>query len=159
MIGIDIDQLRLYIIEPVLKQLNMYSDAAINLMLGTAAQESGCGHYIHQIKGPALGIYQMEPATHDDIWNNFIAYHPNYKYIVELYLSTHNVSTHNSDEIIWNLKYATAMCRLKYFRVPKKLPEANDIIGLATYWKNYYNTEKGKGTISAFIHNYNKYIV
>ena len=55
-----------YVIEPVLKTLDLYSEDAVNLVLGTACVESECGRWLHQLgTGPALGIYQMEPDTHD----------------------------------------------------------------------------------------------
>ena len=63
------------VINPVLRSMDAWSIAAENLILGTAVQESECGYYLHQLgDGPALGIYQMEPATHDDCWNNFLKY-------------------------------------------------------------------------------------
>ena len=45
----------------------MYSPVAENLIMGTAAQESGFT-YIKQLGGgPALGMFQVEPATAEDI--------------------------------------------------------------------------------------------
>ena len=46
------------------------------------------------------------------------------------------------------------MARIKYWRVPKKLPVENDIEGMAKYWKDYYNTSLGKGTPEKFIKAY-----
>ena len=42
---------------------NYESKNANFLSLCTAAIESNCGYYIKQVGGPALGIWQMEPAT------------------------------------------------------------------------------------------------
>jgi len=50
------------------------------------------------------------------------------------------------------------MCRLHYRRVNAPLPKANDIQGMADYWKAHYNTVKGKGTPSEFVTHYNQYI-
>ena len=73
--GINPNQLLRYVIKPALTLLDMESPAAEALMLGTVAQESHCGRYLHQLgKGPALGIFQMEPTTYRDIWENYIAY-------------------------------------------------------------------------------------
>ncbi len=73
-------QLHDYIIKPTLEYMggNYNSDKARFLLLCTAAIESNCGYYIKQVDGPALGIWQMEPATHDDIWENCDALHPVY---------------------------------------------------------------------------------
>ena len=158
------NQLKKYVVEPTLKEIDLYSEAAVNLILGTAAQESRCGHYIHQVNGPALGIYQMEPLTNDDIWNSYLAYHIDLMddlleaigYDCGNYALT-NIAF-NSERLIWDLKYATIMCRLHYYRVPVPLPRAEDLSGLAAYWKKYYNTEKGKGTEQEFIKNYRSLI-
>ena len=146
--------LKEYVIEPTLDYLELKSDAAVNLLLGTASQESNLGRYIKQIKGPALGIYQMEPATHQDIWDNYLKYKP------ELADKVRSLSSKNkaTTELITNLAYATAMARIHYLRVREALPEADDIKGLARYWKKYYNTELGKGTDEEFVHNYLRFI-
>jgi hypothetical protein len=39
------------------------------------------------------------------------------------------------------------MCRVHYLRVKEALPTENDAAGMASYWKRYYNTVLGKGTI------------
>ena len=64
MSGIKASELRQYVIRPTLKAINLWSIAAENLLLGTAAQESQLGHYLTQVKGPALGIYQIEQSVH-----------------------------------------------------------------------------------------------
>ena len=71
--SIKIDQLK-KAIEEVLDYLNLNSLSAVNLLLGTAAQESRLGEYIEQVNGPALGIFQMEPKTEIDIFRNFLTY-------------------------------------------------------------------------------------
>ena len=55
-------------------QTVLVSQEAENLLMGTAAQESALGEYIRQLgNGPALGIFQMEPETFDDIVRNYLA--------------------------------------------------------------------------------------
>lgn len=144
-------QLKSLVIEPVLKDYTLYSEAAVNLLLGTCAQESRMGYYLKQVKGPALGIYQMEPKSHHDICENVIRAHPD-RFIYK------NDENDEVDGLVSDLKYATIMCRLQYWRFPEALPKANDIEGLAKYWKKYYNTEKGKGTVEQFVENYHKYV-
>src|SRR3546814_18753812 len=64
------------VIRPTLEKLDLYSPAAANLLLGTALTESTIGGAtcLVQKGGPALGIYQIEPATHLDCWRNFLVY-------------------------------------------------------------------------------------
>jgi hypothetical protein len=151
---IRVSDLREHVIRPTLKLLNMGSLAAENLLLGTCAQESRLGTYLKQRNGPALGIYQIEPATHDDLWKNFISFHPDL-------LSTLMAINHypRYESLVTDLSYATAIARLVYYRAPEKLPDANDVEGLAAYWKAHYNTPLGKGTVKEFIDNYNSLVL
>lgn len=156
--GIGAADLRQYIIGPTLKNLNLWSLAAENLLLGTAAQESKLGSYLHQINGPALGLYQIEPNTHSDLWGNFLNFRPQLSALVRgLVPSSFNVNDSVS-ELIWNLSYATAIARLIYERIPAALPDADDIQGLGAYWKQYYNTSNGAGDVSEFVENYQNLI-
>lgn len=155
----NISQLRDLIIEPVLTYLGINpqnKQAAIALLLGTAIQESQAGHYIKQLgQGPALGIYQMEPATHDDIWLNYLIYQPVLRESVNKLLG---IWPAKLTQLKFNLAYSTAMCRIYYLRVKEPLPDPADLVGQATYWKKYYNTTLGSGTIEQYITAYKTYI-
>lgn len=146
-----VEQLREEIIRPALQLLDRWSEAAENLLLGTCAQESRLGTYVKQIKGPALGIYQMEPATHHDLWQHYLKYREELAEPIRQGLGGLKPT---EDMLIYNLRYATQMARVHYQRVPEKLPNARDVPGLALYWKEYYNTGLGKGTPAEFEHNY-----
>lgn len=146
------DQLKKHIIQPALKTLVMQSDAAVNLLLGTCAQESAMGHYLRQINGPALGIYQIEPATHRDLYDNYLKHRPHMLNKLRL------INIKSEQALIGDLNYSTAVARLIYYRCPDPLPEANDVVGLAKYWKKNYNTYQGKGTVDEFCANYRKYV-
>lgn len=135
------------------------------MLLGTVAQESGMGQYLHQIKGPALGIYQMEPRTHKDIWVNYLKYHTSTREGVMTFIApasklySEGVGFWSSaSALMWNLNYATIMARLHYWRVAQPLPRAEDIDGMARYWKTHYNTFRGAGTRDEFIMNYRRYV-
>jgi len=157
--SINKDQLRELIVE-TLKEIDLYSESAVELLMGTAAVESNLGTYIKQVKGPALGIFQMEPATHDDIWLNYLHYKP------ILFSKDHKIKRfrnkklydHFSETLYYNLKYAIIMARIHYLRVPDALPKDGDIEGLAKYWKDHFNTFLGKGKQTDFIDKYNKYV-
>lgn len=150
-------QLRDCIIQPVLDDFKLNSESAQNLLLGTCAQESAFGTYLHQMEGgPALGIYQMEPTTHADIIKNYIVYHPEID--TKLALNFGPIQHIYPQRLIGDLWYATIFARLHYYRVSEPLPDANDIEGLAHYWKNHYNTKAGKGTPEEFIENYKRYV-
>jgi hypothetical protein len=154
--SIDKNQLRDSVVVPVLKVLDLYSDSAVNLLMGTAAVESNLGEYITQIGGPARGVFQMEPATHDDIVKHYLHYKPD---LVEKIKEATGVNSLDSRHLTGNLYYAAAFARIHYLRVPKPLPNAGDLIELASYWKDYYNTKYGKGTTAKFINKYERYVV
>ncbi len=73
---LNIKHFREQIIRPVLVRLDMHSEAAENLVLGTAIHESNLTHLVQLGGGPALGFYQMEPATEWDLIKNYIRYKP-----------------------------------------------------------------------------------
>jgi len=145
-----------YVITPVLEHLTgaalrggrtavLDTLAAHQLLLGTAIQESRL-LYLRQLgSGPALGLWQMEPATHDDIWANYLRYHPDLAAKVEA-LSC-RLWPIGATQMQGNLYYACAMARCLYFRVPDLLPAAGNVKGLVGYWKSHYNTPLGAGTV------------
>ena len=134
-----------------------YSPQAEDLALMTIAHESFNGAYLKQDNGPALGICQMEPRTHDDIWDCYLCYRddlsePIYSLSVS---SNYFAELPNPEEMVWNLKYAIAMCRVHYYRVPEALPDS--IPELAKYAKKHYNTELGKATSEDYFVAYEMY--
>lgn len=150
---INAKHLREYVVRPALVDIGLYSRSAENLLMGTAAQESKLGEYLAQLgNGPARGIFQMEPTTEKDIWNNYLKYKTDLAREILLRVST--PKPQDTDEILYNLRYAAMMARVHYLRIDERLPHADSPADLARYWKKYYNTHKGKGTISEFIKNY-----
>lgn len=146
---IDPKQLRAEVIRPVLEHLGLGGDAAEELLLGTAIQESRCGTYLRQLGGgPALGVFQMEPATHDDIWDNYLRYQLQLAGKVGALLAPW---PDRAPQLVGNLAYATAMARVHYRRVPAALPAAGDLLAQARYWKRWYNTPLGAGTPEEYI--------
>ena len=62
----------------VLSSIGLYSVEAVYLLLGTCAVESNFGTYLKQKNGPALGVFQIEPSTLIDIWENYLYYNLSY---------------------------------------------------------------------------------
>lgn len=144
---IDKNQLR-ELITKVLQDTNLYSDSAVELLMLTAAVESRLGTYIKQVQGPARGIFQMEPATEKDLWDNYLKYKPNIVKDIQKYTLRH------PDELRFNIAYAICMTRIHYLRCPETIPPADDIRALANFWKKWYNTSAGKGTVDKAIAAY-----
>ena len=150
------EQLRELIVKPVLSLIRLYSDDAVELLMFTCAAESKGGTYLKQIKGPALGIYQMEPATHNDIWQVFLRNRTDLIYIMSSNLNAYRMPDEN--RMIYDLYYATAMARLHYLRVSKSLPDRNDLDALFDYYKEFYNTKLGKAKKDKCIAAYKDFI-
>lgn len=133
-----------------------YSDTAVELLMLTCAQETHLGKYLKQVRGPARGIFQIEPATEKDMFRTLSQRHGAIRAkISELMFQTEGKGFTNME---LNLAYQIAMARYFYYRVPKALP-ANDIVSMATYWKKYFNTYLGKGKVIEAIDNYERYCV
>lgn len=146
------------IIKPVLIKLNLGGEAAEELILGTAVQESL--NFMHRKQmggGPAVSYYQMEPKTHDDIWDNFLKYRAKLASDVASFLTSPKANKHK--ELETNDTYATAMARVHYLRAPTPLPGKGDLVGQAKYWKKYYNTPLGKGLPKEYIDKWNLYVL
>lgn len=153
---LNILQFRTNVVRPVLQAIGAHSQAAENLLIGTAVQESNL-HYLRQLAdGPARGLYQMEPATHDDHWDNYLAYRGELRGRVEAFTVP---GQDRHAQLAWNLAYATAMCRVHYMRVPAPLPAPTDVDGLARYWKQHYNTPLGRGTVEEFKDKYERFVI
>ena len=68
------EDLRHWVVRDTLKSLDDHSPAAENLLLGTAAQESGLGVCLHQ--GKRRGLYHLTAATHRSVWDKYLINNP-----------------------------------------------------------------------------------
>lgn len=143
------------LIQNTLNPLNLWNDDAEELLLATCAQESLFGTYRTQGNGgPARGIFQMEGEDHDDIWTNYLAYHPGLANQLKALANGNNVT----DEMINNDAYAIAMARVHYLRKPGNLPSCLDFEAIWEYYKKWYNTPQGAATRLQFAAHYQKYV-
>ncbi len=143
-------------ITPALQSIKLWTPEAGELLLGTAIVESDLLHRRQLGDGPARSFFQMEPATHDDIWNNFLKYKPDLARAINSLMTSPD-----ADKLVdleKNDTYACAMARVHYQRVPSPLPKAGDVEAMAKYWKNHYNTnhKNAKGTPNKYIEKWNK---
>jgi len=142
------EQFARLVVRPALEGLDLWSPAAEQMVLCTAVTESGLD-YIEQVGGgPALGFFQMEPATEKDIWENFLKYKPD---LVAKVLSLKASGMDSTAQLAGNAIYAAAMCRLHYRRVKDPLPSVGDLPAMGAYWKRFYNTHQGAGTVDHFL--------
>lgn len=149
------DYLRSLITETLIA-IDLYSDNAVELLMGTCATESLMGKYNQQLGGgPALGIFQMEPATMVDIFDNYLKYKPD---LIKAIEKISGVNGPSKNDLHYNLVYQILLARIHYLRRKQEIPDYKDVPGLANYWKDHYNTKLGAGTPEHFIDNYKKFV-
>ena len=136
-----LSQFRELIVQSTLKDLNLYSPDAEELLVFTCATESLGGTYLTQVNGPALGIYQMEPETYNDIWQNYLKNQTSL--CLKLFSNLGITFQAPVEQLIYDLRYATAMARVYYLRVSEPLPKPNDQDAIYDYYKRHYNTALG----------------
>lgn len=146
-------------VKSTLKKYNMYSEGMYKLLLGTAATESEFGKFNKQIGGPALGVFQMEPRTAQDIWTEYLEYHPFLRAKVK---STLWKNVNRKTQLRYNLEYQTLMAVVHYKRAEErhniKIEEDASRWSCSWYYKRYYNTHKGKGSTIRFFRKYGEYV-
>lgn len=165
--GLSVVHLNLFVVRPALAQLNgpdvpgFESDAAVELLLGTAAVESGfraldqiTGANDHSI-GPAYGLWQIEPATLDDLYANYLRFRPSLQARLRALAADWPAP---AMQLATNLAFAAAVARLIYYRSPVRLAQSGDVEGHARIWKQVYNTAKGKGRPEDFVTTYRRLV-
>lgn len=141
-------------INPVLDEISMNSAAASKLLMMTATHESAGFRYRTQIGGAALSYYQMEPATLNDLYDNYLSFRPDRQALLDKYLPddmTREEALEKKDD------YATSAARLQYSRVPVALPDVGDDEALAKYAKQYWNTALGAATWEKYLADFYRY--
>lgn len=135
-----------------------------NLLLGTCAVESdfGSARRQHGVKNKFVGgygIFQVEPATHDYLIDQYLLKKPELRKIV---LSFYNKELSKYDNLQQNDLYLASIAYVKYLSCKNlfQFPEdPNNIEALAKIWKKYYNTILGKGKEEEFVKKYRKYVL
>ena len=111
------------VIRPALSKINLWSPSAEELVLGTAIVESGLTYLRQWGDGPALGLWQVEPSTQNDLYTNFLNYRPELgSALMELRAPNLSIDGEPRHQPI----YGAAVCRLCYYRKPDALPKAGD---------------------------------
>ncbi|MFC6635075.1 hypothetical protein [Microbulbifer taiwanensis] len=137
--GICLDELRLLVIRPTLKHLRAWSPGMENLLLGTAAQESQLGFHLKQGRRHGLGIYQIQPHTHREIWDEFLIDHPALASKVRGLASQRDFLDHPHSELTTNLRYATAIAWLIYRDAGVHKVRECDVSTMARLWHQHFH--------------------
>ncbi|WP_323992684.1 MULTISPECIES: hypothetical protein [Nguyenibacter] len=146
--GLDAADLKWRVVAPTLDRLGLGGPAAVNLLTGTALVESRAARLVQEGGGPALGLWQMEPATHDALWRMLTDDAAHAELETRLRRMTCS-DIPRMRQLIGNLRYACAMARVKYRFDPGPLPDAKSAENLCAYWKRVYNTALGAGVVDS----------
>ena len=122
------------------------TEEARYLVFETGMAESGYRHLEQIGGGPGISFFQLEIGTVVDIWENFVLYR---KPLIEALYKLGLVEEELTFSVLTNIALATAFCRIYYRRKPGAIP--GTMPGRAAYWKKYYNTAGGKGTVDHYI--------
>jgi hypothetical protein len=112
-----------------------------DLLMATAAQETLLGTWLRQIRGPALGVFEIEPASYATLMRR--CNDRQLSLLVEL---------GDEGSLTYNLLYSAVVCRIFYWQVPERLPVLTTKQTLWDYYKAHYNTLAGAATYSEFLH-------
>ncbi len=129
---------------------------AVSLLVETAAAESAFYTRIQLGGGPARGLWQVEPATADDIFENYLQFRPGtFAAVLGVSIGLGITSwfmparSELSDLLEHNDVFCCCMARIVYLRdrdpIPKTVEER------AAYWKRVYNTPLGRGTVEHYL--------
>lgn len=156
---IDAHHLRTLVVRPTIERLGMWSLAAENLLMGTAAVESHLTYLKQHGRGPALSLWQIEPITLWDIVDRWVATQWQLRRDCELAFGFDPCTKQLlvlERLVVAHMGLACGIARFKYRMDANPLPHEDDIPGLAAYWKRVYNTHLGSGEVSDFIEAYEK---
>jgi len=136
------------VITPALQAINSYSDDRLDMVFTTGAAETLYKNVRQIGGGGALSWFQIERKTHDDLYR-FLG-QTSKKHILDGLIDL-SLGATNFNTLEVNQWYAAACCAIRYMYTPKPLPKAGMIAAQAEYWKLFYNTPEGKGTVGGFM--------
>lgn len=125
---------------------------AMKMLVETAAQETHCGRYRDSTpNGAGRGLFQCDKIAFDDIKAR-VRHVDVYKINSEFGIDIRNI---DHEQLDYSPLLAAIFCRLFYKFIPQTFPVTLE--GRADYWKRFYNTELGKGTVDEYIENARRY--
>lgn len=125
---------------------------AYKLIAETIACETLMGTYRNSVQyNYGLGLSQFDKSGFLHVKNNTKKIHK------EKILNLWNIDIDKVEyrELAYSPLLSVIFCRLYYLLIPSKIPETLEL--RAQYWKRYYNSLLGKGTVQGYIDK-SKYI-
>ena len=141
------------VVTPALQRLGNYGPTDATLVGCIGYAESKYDRTIQTGRGPALSWWQIEPRTCGFVLSNLLEHHNQaYGNLMSLIVQHHDPGRFLDPAGLLHTcpMYAAAICRGFFLHVPEPLPDFEDLEAIARYWKKYYNTPAGAGTVDGF---------
>jgi len=126
---------------------NGSNNVAHKLLVETAGAETHFGTYKDSTLGAGMGITQFDHLPFEDVKARTRMHHK--KALIKS--MDIDIDLVQWEELRYNPLLAMIFTRLKYKLVPEEIPELLE--DRAKYWKKYYNTEAGKGSVEHYLRN------
>jgi len=143
------------VITPFLKLMHngISGELAITMII---AHESRRGHFLKQVGGPALGLIQMEPTTHNSTWRyGDSIWHNALKLGIIDKFTYNNKLMPSAQRLIYDLQYNVFMARQRLFMKRGALP--TNIDDLSRYLKKHWNSIHGAAADMSYRDDYVKW--
>ncbi|MBQ0719885.1 MAG: hypothetical protein KBT88_15430 [Gammaproteobacteria bacterium] len=123
------------VITHTLRGLGCYSQRAENLLLATIVlQGQGNGSANHA----GIGLYQIDEASHRQVWDHYLAFDPDLASAVRGLASQKAFLQDPHIELASNLAYATAIAWMIYQSRGLELPSSDNGETLTQCWAKYF---------------------
>lgn len=119
--------------------------AASSLLLETACAETQLGQYPDNYAAEGHGLHQFDTIAIKDTINRTRPID---------FMRVENAFSFSLDDVTAESLQSDplqsfVLCRLKYKLRPEEIPA--DMVSRAVYWKRFYNTEAGAGTVDHYL--------
>ncbi len=125
-----------FVIALTLKNLGDYSTVGVKLLELTASLQAR--HYDAKSQS-GLGLYRIEPSTHLQLWDDYLAFKPDLASTIRGLASQKTFLQNPHYELASNLAYASAIAWTIYRRSGLTLPEAEDQKALIACWSECFS--------------------
>lgn len=152
------DHVRLDIVRPTIGQMGYWSEDSEELLMMVSAHESqGFMKRRQDGGGPAKGLCQMEPVAFDDLRLRYFPLRPEIRAAV---LGVLPPGTQMSLDLLEaDDRFAFAMARAHFLKVPEPIPPRDDLEAMAAYAKRFWNSMAGKATPEKYLSDYRRYVL
>lgn len=150
-------QLEELVVTPTLKEIPKgYSDEAVMAIMMIIAHESLRGRFLKQVNGRALGVIQMEPATHDSVWKFGDTVWDNALKLGIVTAHEYNTKQHpKAERLLYDLRYNVFMARQRLFMKREKLPKSPG--KLSIYLKEHWNSMHGAANDYSYLNDFKRW--